>query len=249
MCLRSISLLSKLVVTLALRSSSQTASQDATIDSYLELHADYLKTLDAEDASIISNVAEVERTSTRPILYHACTVYIAFLAALYDSLLFDRPLSFFLSGNMSYAVANLTWRVFQGAAKLPSVPEPNNLTERSLGAATLSSFLKRAEDTGLLNGNFDHVVGVRERLLAANVNAFGGKTLGENTWTYRFVATWWTPMGISGFVSFLDEIFEAMNSSQEVRQKVTKQVSAMGCLLNQQQAVRASDCLAEDNKM
>lgn len=67
MCLRSISLLSKLVVTLALRSSSQTASQDATIDSYLELHADYLKTLDAEDASIISNVAEVERTSTRPM--------------------------------------------------------------------------------------------------------------------------------------------------------------------------------------
>ena len=44
---------------------------------------------------------------------------------------------------------------------------------------------------------------------------------------------------------FLDEIFEAMNSSQEVRQKVTKQVSTMGCLLNQQQAVRASDCLAE----
>lgn len=117
MCLRSISLLSKLVVTLALRSSSQTASQDATIDSYLELHADYLKTLDAEDASIISNVAEVERTSTRPILYHACTVYIAFLAALYDSLLFDRPLSFFLSGNMSYAVANLTWRVFQGPTR------------------------------------------------------------------------------------------------------------------------------------
>lgn len=181
----------------------------------------------------------------REHLRDPCTVYIAFLAALYDSLLFDRPLSFFLSGNMSYAVANLTWRVFQGAAKLPSVPEPNNLTERSLGAATLSSFLKRAEDTGLLNGNFDHVVGVRERLLAANVNAFGGKTLGENTWTYRFVATWWTPMGISGFVSFLDEIFEAMNSSQEVRQKVTKQVSTMGCLLNQQQAVRASDCLAE----
>lgn len=42
-----------------------------------------------------------------------------------------------------------------GAAKLPSVPEPNNLTERSLGAATLSSFLKRAEEKGKAMASVD----------------------------------------------------------------------------------------------
>eukprot|EP00913_Durusdinium_trenchii_P003980 g3685.t2 len=147
------------------------------------------------------------------------------------------------------------WAMTEALSLLLKADDVGGLVnENALLVSELTSMRKKIEtmkgqDTGLLNGNFDHVVGVRERLLAANVNAFGGKTLGENTWTYRFVATWWTPMGISGFVSFLDEIFEAMNSSQEVRQKVTKQVSTMGCLLNQQQAVRASDCLAEDNKM
>ena len=80
------------------------------------MHADYLPKLDEEDKAIVGNVAEVERKSGRVVLYHSCSVYIVFLAAVYDALLFDRPVSLAIdeNGNSSYAMANLTWRVFKG---------------------------------------------------------------------------------------------------------------------------------------
>lgn len=225
---------------------------DATIDTYLDkVHGEDLLHLDGDDSAIVSAVAQVERTSDQLILYHACSVYIVFLAWLYDSLRSDAPMRFDLqeTAEGSYALVNLTWRVYEGASRLPMLSEPKalaaNWTEDSFSSTSLDSFLHRAQELGAISKNFDHTPGVRERLMAVNINLFGGSTMGEKTWDYRVVSSVWSPMGVSGSVSFLEDIFSAFKTSAQVREQVKKMLDALGCLLSSVGAVRAFPCSTE----
>ena len=63
----------------------------------------------------------------------------------------------------------------------------------------------------------DHIAGVRDRLLAVNVNAMGSSSWAESSWDIFSQSATLSPHGRGGKVSFLEAIFEALKVGEEAK--------------------------------
>ena len=196
----------------------------ATMEGYLaaDRYSKYVERLDPMDAAMVRSVSAVEKDwSGQIVLYHTTSPYIFFLAWLLNGLLHERPVAYDLrqpTSDTGYAMVNVTFRAVKASAQFPSTPPSNfqldnkyaaGFSEANLSAhhiANVTDFLHRAQDLGALSSmTFDHLVGVRERLLSTNPNLFGNcdYSPGECSWDGRLTWTSWAP-NFGAASNFLD---------------------------------------------
>ena len=77
----------------------------------------------------------------------------------------------------------------------------------------------------------DHIAGVRDRLLAVNLNVMGSKSWTDSSWDIFSQRATLTSTGRGGRVGFLEAIFEDLEVGEEARSLVKEQLELMNCLV------------------